>query len=383
MLLLITVSSVMADNVGLVSAFGLKVVLCSIADRHDADIISQMSKPNRSNLRHSSALVSRVLVSSVDDHAPLIVVGLPRSGSSLLSDIISQTDGWYIFDDLYLTEYVDENGLHNPLTQQQLSNMLEFLGWQIRARMRHKPFAIPKMGEDEIEPMNEAIQAAFSGQQPRWWNVQREWLMRLSIVNGCRGWGYNHPGSFLSVDALWKIYPDARFLFLFRNPQNVLASFKHLADGHNDGNSLQYHPLFYSLYWRKSVQAYQQAKAKRPGSVAFVRFEDIIASPVAVITSINEAFSFDAKGKVSLPPANSSFSGKRKGINGIENNLLRRLAHKEISALGYEFPHVPVRSNDYVDLMITTVKFAIYSIRHRLTNAAKLKKLFRMLTNGN
>ena len=34
--------------------------------------------------------------------SPVVVVGLPRSGSSFLSYVISQIDDWYVFDDLYL-----------------------------------------------------------------------------------------------------------------------------------------------------------------------------------------------------------------------------------------------------------------------------------------
>ena len=59
----------------------------------------------------SDPLFSSQPVTAKDTHsAPVIVVGMPRSGSSFLSHVLSQLPGWYVFDDLYLQDKVKEIG---------------------------------------------------------------------------------------------------------------------------------------------------------------------------------------------------------------------------------------------------------------------------------
>lgn len=124
-----------------------------------------------------------------DGAPPLIVVGLPRSGSSFLSHVISQIDDWYVFDDLYLQDAARRFGPDAPLDDAALDRLLHFLGWQIRARLRFGTYAIPQVAEEEIEPMNAALRATFSGRRATWPVLQAEWMTRLAHRSGCSRWG--------------------------------------------------------------------------------------------------------------------------------------------------------------------------------------------------
>src|SRR5690606_36545928 len=94
----------------------------------------------------------------VDNPEIVIVIGLPRSGTSFLADVVSQIGDWYVFDDLYLYRQAKAiDAVDKPLTKDQLVELVEFLGWQIHARIKHGIFSVPKMQINDIEPMNLAI----------------------------------------------------------------------------------------------------------------------------------------------------------------------------------------------------------------------------------
>jgi len=330
-------------------------------------------------LRQETIFATEILSADVrNGNAPLILVGLPRSGSSFLSDLISQSGYYYVFDDLYLQRRAENLGVSKTVTSEQFEKLLFFLGWQIRARIRFKNYAVPKMLQDDVEPMNSALREAYGDDLPEWYNLQKEWLTRLALLNGCTHWGYNLPGAFLSIDKLQQYYPDANFLFLFRSPERVLASYKHITKDNQDGDPRQYHPLVYSLYWKKSVSVYQALKTQFPDNVTYVTFEDIIADPVQKLQDIGLFFGFESKNIVKSAGANSSFSGKRKSLNGLEISLLKVIAGKEIKELDYEIPNEDIKLSDFLDLIKTTTDFSIYQILRALKNRSITKRVLTL-----
>lgn len=130
-----------------------------------------MLKSNKQTPSPESAedrLFSTQRIADAKAQDPLIVMGLPRSGSSFLSEVISQIEGWYVFDDLYLHRKALQIGARTPLSQRDMGVLLDFLGWQIRARLRWGSYAIPAVAEDEIDPMNESLNTSFRAAPGNW-----------------------------------------------------------------------------------------------------------------------------------------------------------------------------------------------------------------------
>lgn len=334
-----------------------------------------------------ATIFSPELLASPDnaDDKPLILVGLPRSGSSFLSDLISQSGHYFVFDDLYLARAAEERGCVGRLTEAQLDELLHFLGWQIRARIRFKRFSVPHMLQSDVDPMNAAIKAAYaadpSGDGPTWVDLQREWLTRLCRLNGCKDWGFNLPGAFLSIDSFRKAYPGARFLFLFRNPQDVLASFKYISRHHTDGNPGQYHPIVYAHYWRKSVDAYRAAKAKSPDRVTMTTFDRVTSDPATALTEVAAFFDFDASAEVKTAAPNTSFrKNSRRTITGLEAAILKRAAGRQIDFLGFEAPAGQQRVGDLLDFLFTTARFTWHQGRRIARNPGVLRRMGRFIS---
>lgn len=288
----------------------------------------------------------------------VVVVGLPRSGSSFLSHVLSQVPGWYVFDDLYLARAARQAKATGPLNDADLDHLLEFLGWQIWARKRYGTYAIPNMTEEEIEPMNAALRETFAGKGITWTDLQEEWLIRLGERSGAVNWGFKMPGAFRQLESLLKTYPEMKVVFLMRSPEKVMASYKHLPEESEDGNADQYHPVTHSVYWRMAARAWLDAKKRWPERVMLLRFEDLVADPTAAGKSLAAHLEAPIPDVITAPERpNSSFSGKRAGLTRLEQKIVHVITASERKALGFA-PAVPEEAEGGVaDFIWTTGRF--------------------------
>lgn len=312
------------------------------------------------------SLFSKTLTAKNLDNTPLLVVGLPRSGSSFLSEIISQINGWYVFDDLYLHRKALEIGATGPLSEAQLDSLLFFLGWQIRARKRFGTYAIPNVSEDEIDAMNAAIKTSLLGTGATWADLQEEWMSRLAQRSGCIHWGYKMPQAFRYLETLFEYYPDMKVIFLMRAPQNVLASYKYMRPDSQDGDPAQYHPVAHAIYWRQAAQAYCAAKIRFKDRVILLRFEDLVAAPAETAGEIATFLGAEAPKNITAPPRpNSSFKkgGTRRGLNGLELSLLDSIAGKMRDNLGFEAQRQKPSVKDIGDFIKTSLVFSTFRVK--------------------
>lgn len=268
----------------------------------------------------------------------VVVVGLPRSGSSFLSHVMSQIPDWYVFDDLYVAREARALGVTGPIDARRLDKLLHFLGWQIRARLRFGTYAIPNVAEDEIEPMNDALREVFRDSGVDWADLQEEWLVRLAARADAKNWGYKQPGAFRQIDELLTTYPEMKAVFLMRAPEKVLASYKHMPVDSQDGDPAQYHPLAHAAYWRMAAKAWPRAQARWPDRVMLLRFEDLVADPTQAARKLATFLGTEPPaGEVTPPPRpNTSFGGgKRKGLSRLEATLTRAITGSAREALGF------------------------------------------------
>jgi hypothetical protein len=317
----------------------------------------------------TDTLFSKTCVTSREtNNAPVVVVGMPRSGSSFLSHVLSQIPDWYVFDDLYLQDKAAEVGSKPGVSAPQMEKLLFFLGWQIRARLRFGKYAIPHVREDEIDEMNAAIKNSFSDQDFDWLDLQKEWMVRLAQRNNCQNWGYKLPKAFRNMPQIRARYKDAKMVFLLRQPHDVLRSFKFITPDSQDGHPDRYHPVFYALYWRVAAQAYLKEKAANPEKTLLITFDDLTKHTQATGESLARFLGHDGMGPISKPERpNSSFKseGERKDLNGFEYWLIATLCGSGMQALGFESRKAPVpfRFSDLADLCVKSWRFARFKFK--------------------
>ena len=294
--------------------------------------------------------------------SPVVAIGLPRSGSSLLSDILSQTDDYFVFDDLYLYRRAMGLGVTGALTDVQLDNLIDWLGWQVRARIKHGVFDTTRTSIDleAVDRMDEALRATFQGEDVLWHELLTEWIGRLTLHHGCTRWGFKAPQDFMHIDLYRTLFPGVKFVYLYRDPREMMASLKHVRD--QDGDPRQYHPAVYARYWRLASETVERACAAHPGLIHTVRFEDLVDEPQAQAERI-AGFLGTRVGTVRTERSNTSFGGgSRSLLTPSETFICERIAGGAMAERGYDLGRGHLRLRDIPDLIRSTLRFGRYQL---------------------
>jgi hypothetical protein len=145
-------------------------------------------------MTNGDVLFARTPVAPAHRSDPVVVVGLPRSGSSYLSHVLSSLGDWFVFDDLYLLRQAKGLGVEGPCSPEQLEQLVFFLGWQVRARLKHDQDFVPlTLSLEDVDGLCEAVLATFQDAPPTWTALLEEWMVRLALHQGCRRWGWKAP----------------------------------------------------------------------------------------------------------------------------------------------------------------------------------------------
>ncbi len=312
---------------------------------------------------------------------PVVIVGLPRSGSSFLAHVTSQLNNWFIFDDLYLyREAKAINAIDNPLTADQLDKLIYFLGWQIRARINFGVFCIPDMTLDEVDQMNYALQETFKNNPVYWHELQNEWMTRLCINQGCQYWGYKAPQDFQLTDILDKAYPGIKYIFLYRDPRKMLRSLKYVRD--EDGKPEQYHPIIYSHYWKKAIQIMEKLRHKIPERLLAISYEGLAKNPQDYAQKIADYLGTSITSQIDIKQTNSSFkSSSDQRITPTEEKICELITKPYLAQQGYLDEEGIFRFCDIPDLIKTSFIFAMYQFRRIILNKSARVSILMYIKN--
>ncbi|HSM82112.1 MAG TPA: sulfotransferase [Nodosilinea sp.] len=309
---------------------------------------------------------------------PVIVVGLPRSGSSYVAHVLSCLQDWFVFDDLYAYQKAQALGISTQtdlsLDREKLKEFIHSITWQLRAKIRfEKNFQVPDLSFQDTFAMEAAVLNALTAAPLTWPQVLEEWMMRLALSHGKSRWGYKTPQDFMHMDELTDTFPGVRFVYILRDPRHVLRSFKNLprvkTRGDQDGESRQYHPAVYALYWRKAYQTVHDFIERGRAPVEIVKFEDLIARPHRVADRLSQFLNTTVVGPVEVDRSNSSFNlSKRRELTETEVALCEKIAGDCMVAAGYELQGAKPSPADLIDLTATSADFVTYQIQRVLTD---------------
>jgi len=292
---------------------------------------------------------------------PVVVVGLPRSGSSYLSHLLSRLDDWFVFDDLYYYRQVLANDVSGPLSPRQFDRLLDFLGWQVKARIRHDTHFVPlALDWPAVDAAQEAVRESFRGGSVEWWELLEEWMVRLALHHGKRRWGFKAPQNFMYMHELEEAFPGTLFVFIVRDPRRVMGSIKYVKG--EDGDPGQYQPVVYARYWRMAAEAVRRYERESGRRVFTVRYEEMVADPEEMARQLAGFLGSHFAGPLPEMEANTSFAGRpRHGITPTEAWICERIAGGEMATLGYGgSPTGQLRWRDVPDLVRTSWRFGSY-----------------------
>jgi hypothetical protein len=130
------------------------------------------------------------------------------------------------------------------------------------------------------------------------YRFHRVFLQHLQYQDGRpRRWVLKCPDHVFTLDALAAAYPDARLVFLHREPLEILASLAGLTAILRQPFTSRRDPAAIGREvvgdWLEGTEAMMRADAQRlfpEERVVHVRFRDLIAAPLATVTALYERF---------------------------------------------------------------------------------------------
>lgn len=301
-----------------------------------------------------------------DAPPPVIIVGLPHSGTTYLGNVVSWVDDIYVFDDLYACQQAQILGIDGPMSNAQLAHFVGYLTIRLTKRIVNQdgaedPYFCPRLTEDDAERFRSAMLSTFTGKNPSWPTVTREWLYRLALHHGCRRWGYKTPQDVLQLRKLARLFPNARFIYMTRDPRVVVRNFRCLRT--RDGSIRRYHPFASARYWKKSYERYRRFRNTGEAPILLVRYEDLVKSPQATAQTI--AGFVGTKLKRDVPKANTDTAFKDKNLRELtptEMWIVQCVTAKFMREANYIFESCGPRFEDYPDLFRSTWRFGRYQV---------------------
>ncbi len=312
---------------------------------------------------------------------PVVIVGLPRSGSSFLSNVLSQLDDWYVFDDLYAYQQVKSMKIKDDqyLTSAQIKQLLNKLGWSLRARIKHNNYSFQHdCTWDDVDKMEECAFQTFEGQDVLWDQVLEEWLTRIALHHDRHNWGYKTPQDFMHMDALHDLFPEIKFVFLVRNPRKVMSSFKNLPEEKGvDGTNRQYHPLAYALYWKMAYQKVTKFIKTKKAPVHIIQFEKLVANPDEQAQQLASFLDTKMSKAIEVKNKNTSFQGqKKRNLTATEVWICQLITGKYMQEMGYKIEeNIRPQFKDLSEILNITSKFSVYQIERLSSYRSSLKQV--------
>jgi hypothetical protein len=318
-----------------------------------------------SPFRWLDRLKSTATVKQTKVHQPVFIIGHWRSGTTHLHNLMCQDEqfGWVSnFHCAAASSFLGAPGLSRYLIGDRLPNSrpmdsmnVTFDGPQEEelalARMSpysfHHCFHFPKQMREIFEQVvlfegNPAIVA-------KWKKLYVKFVRRVTIDCGGKPLCLKNPANTARTPQLLEMFPDARFIHIYRDPFDVYPSTTRLWDRLLSCWSLQaYDPQTIREntihFYRELMNRYFTDRDKiPPGQLVEIRYEDLEQDPLTQLERVYFSLNLDGFHNVErrFESYLNRISGYQKNIyasNRLESDLVSREWRFAIEALGYDSP---------------------------------------------
>lgn len=235
--------------------------------------------------------------------SPIFIIGSPRSGTSILTWALGQHSN---IQSLEETNWIARLGVRlgevwKLGTCNKTFSHLGSLGWsednfyQIIGQ-KVNDIIIESLVDQIIFRHNESCGSADQHQKAEYGSKSKEFAFSLNDDNSKlkilrspndpkKRWVDGTPENTFYAYTLLRLFPNARFIHLLRNPDDVGLSLMNFANLGSSATNLSYESS-YIAWMRYASSAHLLEKALGKDYVCRIRYEDMIKSPVMVIKAI-------------------------------------------------------------------------------------------------
>lgn len=305
--------------------------------------------------------------------SPLVVVGMPRSGSTLFTRLLNESEDLFIVNDFYYLQYVESiNGFENndsSVNQDLAQYILKLIKGRIERPDSPEIECGLTLSQSDEKKLEEYVIKYSQKSELNWSELLTQIIEFSANLVEKKIWGYNTPQDYLHIEKLRNEFPDAKFIFLMRDPRSVIRSYKYVTSNEYH-NTNRYHPILQSMAWRTSLQSYYTWKDIQPEHFLLVLYEELIEKPNEILAKISNLtgarfphIDLNNFGN------NSSFRGKTKqSLSDTEIWLCEKVVSQEMEKLGYSLSEKKPRVKDLGPLLKTTQKMMGFYLQKSLTS---------------
>jgi hypothetical protein len=244
---------------------------------------------------------------------PVFIIGFWRSGTTLLHSLLCQdpragyvTTFQGVFPNLVLTQKKWlKQFINNILPKERPFDAYpmdmdfpqeeEFALMSLQSSSIYRFFYFPKDFSDIYE--KDLYFERLSDAQRKKWKTKYISLVNKAMLNtGGERYMSKNPCNIFRIHTLRELFPDARFVFIYRNPYPVVESLCRFANEVLPGSELQHldggigREHFARLY-KDALHEYAVAKESiQPGNLMEIKYEDFRKKPVETLRALYARF---------------------------------------------------------------------------------------------
>lgn len=296
----------------------------------------------------------------------IFVVGLPRSGSTLLSKYFNTDNEVISLNDLYFYQFLianydkhkkDPSKFHILVTDY----LMDFLHERVYVNNEFEGQLLLTADElknirDNFLKVNVINGLDSSNYISYYYRLLYEVLGKRTLVD-------KTPQNFMHIKELSSISLPTKFLYIIREPFGTIKSFKYANfKGHD---KRRYHPIIYSMYWNKAFNSYKNNES----CAELVTYEQLTNND----PKLNEVW---AKLNVNVDSSlidfkqnnSSKKSNGRMYLTGLESYLIDKLTYSGREEFGYNSQKSKIKFRDLIGFLKVSVIFLKFNLSRIVKN---------------
>lgn len=289
-------------------------------------------------------------------HAPIFVVGTPRSGTTLTARILGRHSEIFMpgethfFDDIYARRQ-ELGEPHEPRAAEAIAARLGTLYERFNEPADQQRLRALG-GEDALRQQLGTSCRTYGDVLSRFMQFQ----MPPNTAN--IRWGNNVPKDIFYVKDILRFYPEAKFIVCVRDIRDFLFSYqnrwKTTSPENRERIKKLYHPIVTSLLWKAAMKQVRVAQALVPlDNFMMIQYETLVTQPEAMVRMLCQFLKTPYEEEMlRVETHNSSFEVQQQGIFSTSLQrwkqhlsheqvyIAERIARPELEQLGYQTAQV-------------------------------------------
>jgi len=285
---------------------------------------------------------------------PVFIIGCPRSGTSLTSQLLEFSSYGSPIETHFIPKYYKKLGSYGDLKQNRnleklLKDILKerpMVQWKLEIDIVHFPEMLT--GYEYSEIVNKMCQILFK-------------------QFGKSSWGDKTPDYIFDLDIIFGLFPDSKYIYIVRDGRDVALSLLRKEWGPNNIFSC-------AEYWKKCNQKSSLLDLMRKkGQVLDIKYEDLLCQPAEITKSIykflDESYPENALRNLINSINKNNFDKWKREMKAKNIKIFEMVASDTLKLFGYEasFPEDDVeriykwywRFHNYVFHIIYLIKLNI------------------------